>query len=196
MDAWLGQEIAGELTTVQRYIVIRLLQAVGVLFFLSIIIFVVVRASGDPVTLMLPPEATEEEEAHVRHVLGLDRPIHIQYALFISRAVRGDFGKSLTARRPVTELIGQALPNSARLCAVAMGMAFLLALPFGVVSAVRKGTPVDTVIRAVAVLGQAMPQFWLGIVLMETFAVRLGVLPVVGMGGIRIHSGERMAIRN
>ena len=90
VDAWLGQEIAGDR---------RLLQALEVLFFLSIIIFVVVRASGDPVTLMLPPEATEGEEAHIRHVLGLDRPIHFQYALFISHAVRGNFGVSLRAAR-------------------------------------------------------------------------------------------------
>lgn len=151
---------------------------------LSIIIFVLSRLSGDPVALMLPLGASRQDEVHLRQVLGLDRSYPVQYGLFIVNAVTGDFGTSLRARRPVSDLIRERLPNSAKLAAFAMGVSFIIAIPLGVIAATRKGRPVDALVRVVAILGQSMPIFWLGILFIEIFAVRLKVLPVYGMGGI------------
>jgi peptide/nickel transport system permease protein len=166
----------------QKYIVRRFFQSLLALLVLSMLIFLMSRMTGDPTMLMLPDDATREDMERLRHALGLDRPLPIQYWVFISNAVQGNFGRSIKGQMPVIDMIKERLPNSIKLAAVALCIAVLLAFPLGVVAAVKKDTAVDTVANIVAVLGQSLPQFWVGIVLIQIFAVRLRWLPVAGVG--------------
>jgi len=169
---------------VQRYIVNRVLQSVIALLILSVVIFGLGRLTGDPVVLLLPPDATQEAEDLLRASLGLDQPLPVQYWLFISNAARLEFGDSLKARRPVTELIKPKVIISLKLGIVAMGITLLMGIPLGVLAAVKRGTPLDTMANMIAVLGQSLPQFWVGIMLIQLFTVRLDLLPASGTGGI------------
>jgi peptide/nickel transport system permease protein len=168
----------------QRYIVRRFLQSILALLVLSMLVFCMSRLTGDPTLLMLPDDATQEDIAQLRRALGLDRPLLVQYWVFIGNAVQGDFGRSIKGQMPVIDMIKERLPNSIKLAAVALGIAVLLAFPLGVMAAVYKGTALDTCANIVAVLGQSLPQFWVGIVLIQIFAVRLHWLPVAGVGSI------------
>ena len=168
----------------QRYILNRVLQSVIALLILSVVIFGLGRLTGDPVVLLLPPDATQEAEDLLRASLGLDQPLPVQYWLFISNAARLEFGDSLKARRPVTELIKPKVIISLKLGIVAMGITLLMGIPLGVLAAVKRGTPLDTMANMIAVLGQSLPQFWVGIMLIQIFTVRLDLLPASGTGGI------------
>jgi peptide/nickel transport system permease protein len=160
-----------------RFLLSRLLQSLAALAILSIVVFALARATGDPLSLILPLQATEEDYANARRYLGLDRPIVEQYVAFVGRAVRGDFGTSLRARLPVNQLLAERLPNSMKLAAFSMAVSLLIAFPLGVMAAVKKGTAVDRTAQVIAVLGQSLPTFWLGIVLIEVVAGRLQWLP-------------------
>jgi len=166
----------------QRYMLRRFLHSVLALLAISMLIFFMSRLTGDPTMLMLPDDASQEDIAQLRHALGLDRPLPVQYWAFLRKAVQGDFGRSIKGQMPVSDLIKERLPHSIKLGAVALGFAVLLAFPLGVVAAVKKGTAIDTTANIVAVLGQSLPQFWVGIVLIQIFAVRLRWLPVAGVG--------------
>ncbi len=166
----------------QRYIVTRLCQSVLALLAISLLVFFMSRLTGDPTTLMLPDDASQEDIAQLRRALGLDRPLSVQYWVFLSKALQGDLGRSIKGQMPVTEMLAERLPNSLKLAAVAMAFAVLLAFPLGVIAAVKRGTAFDTAANMVAVLGQSLPQFWVGIVLIQIFAVRLRWLPVAGVG--------------
>ncbi len=167
----------------QQYLFRRLLQGLLTLLVVAVLIFMLSRVTGDPVAFLVPEDAGEEQRAEIRHGLGLDRPYHIQLALFLSGALRGDLGKSIRYRQPATELFFERLPNTLRLVPLALGFALILAVPLGIFSAVRRGTLVDQIATVVAVVGLAAPSFWLGIVLIYVFAVTLRVLPVAGMEG-------------
>lgn len=166
----------------QRYIIKRFLQSVVALLALSMIIFVLSRLTGDPTMLMLPDDASHEDIMQLRRALGLDRPLPVQYWVFISRAIQGDFGRSIKGQIPVIDLISDRLPNSIKLAGVALLITVVLAFPLGVIAAVKKGTSIDTLANFVAVLGQSLPQFWVGIVLIQVFAVHLRLVPVAGTG--------------
>jgi peptide/nickel transport system permease protein len=166
----------------QKYIIRRFFQSMVALLALSMLIFLMSRLTGDPVLLMLPDDATKEDIEQLRHALGLDRPLPVQYWVFISKAVQGDFGRSIKGQMPVIDMIAERLPNSIKLAAVALGIAVLLSFPLGVLAAVNRGTALDTLANIVAILGQSLPQFWVGIVLIQLFAVRLRWLPVAGVG--------------
>jgi peptide/nickel transport system permease protein len=166
----------------QRYIVIRVLQSVITLFILSIVVFVLVRVGGDPALLMLPESGTKEDYQTIKRQMGLDKPLHVQYGIFISNAVRGDFGRSVRTRRPVMDSIKEALPNSFRLVLVSMVVGLALSIPLGVMAAVKKGTGLDTLARGIAGLGQSLPTFWVGLMLIQLFVVSLKILPASGMG--------------
>ena len=168
----------------QRYILKRIFQSILTLFVLSMIVFFMVRLTGDPVMLMLPDDASHEDVMQLRSALGLDRPLPVQYWRFLSKAVRGDFGRSIKGQVPVFDLIQDRFPNSVKLGLVSMVITIALALPLGVMAAVKKGTPIDTLANLIAVLGQSLPQFWVGIVLIQVFAVYLRWLPVAGMGTV------------
>jgi peptide/nickel transport system permease protein len=167
-----------------KYIVRRFFHSLLALLALSMLVFLMSRMTGDPTMLMLPDDATREDMARLRHALGLDKPLPVQYWVFLSNAVRGDFGRSIKGQMPVIDMIKERLPNSIKLAAVALCIAVLLAFPLGVVAAVKKDTAIDTVANIVAVLGQSLPQFWVGIVLIQIFAVHLRWLPVAGVGSL------------
>jgi peptide/nickel transport system permease protein len=164
----------------QRYVLKRIFQSLLTLLVLSMLIFIVCRRTGDPVLLMLPDDASHEDVAQLRTALGLDRPLPVQYWLFLKSAMQGDFGRSIKGQVPVLDLIKERLPNSIRLALVALLITVVLAFPLGVMAAVKKGTAIDTLANLIAVLGQSLPQFWVGIVLIQVFAVHLRWLPVAG----------------
>jgi peptide/nickel transport system permease protein len=166
-----------------RFVLSRVLQSLVALAILSVVVFILARATGDPLQLILPMSATPEDYADARRYLGLDRPYVEQYLSFVGRAVTGDFGNSLRARRPVIELIQERLPNSVRLAAFAMGISLAIAFPLGVLAAVKKGTGLDRTAQVIAVLGQSLPTFWVAIVLVEVVAGRLQWLPAGGNEG-------------
>ncbi|MFC1919746.1 ABC transporter permease [Chloroflexota bacterium] len=165
----------------QRFLLRRLIQGVITLFVLSIVVFALARITGDPTDLLVPPEASQETKEEVRRHLGLDKPYHVQYWVFISNAVKGDFGNSLRLQRPAMKLVMQRMPNSLKLSTVAMTMALLLAFPLGIIAAVKKGKSADHFARTFAVLFVTMPAFLVGIIFMELFAVKLGWVPTSGM---------------
>src|SRR5919204_2749475 len=163
-----------------RFVSFRLLQSLIALAILSVVVFVLARATGDPLHMILPMNATAEDYANARAYLGLDRPYVEQYLSFVGRVVQGDFGTSLRARRPVLELIQERLPNSLRLALFAMTVSLAMAFPLGVIAAVHKGRAVDRVAQLISVLGQSLPTFWVAIVLVEFVAGRLQWLPAGG----------------
>jgi peptide/nickel transport system permease protein len=166
-----------------RFVVIRLLQSLVALAMLSVIVFVLARATGDPLQMILPMSATAEDYANARQYLGLDRSYPEQYVSFVGKALVGDFGMSLRARRPVSELIRERLPNSLRLAVFAMVISLAMAFPLGVLAAVHKGTVIDRLAQSIAALGQSLPTFWVAIVLVEVVAGRLQWLPAGGVDG-------------
>ena len=168
----------------QRYIIRRAGEAALALFVLSIIIFLMVRLTGDPALLMLPPDAGIEALEDLQRAMGADKPLVVQYGLFINDYAHGSFGDSLRSKTPVSELISDRLPNSIKLIGAAFVIVILISLPLGVLSAVYKGTWIDTLCTGIAVLGQAIPVFWLGMLLIQLFTVKLGWLPSSGMGGL------------
>ena len=167
-----------------RFVIVRLLQSLVTLVILSIVVFVLARATGDPLHMILPMSATAEDYDNARKYLGLDRPYLEQYVSFVGRAATGDFGTSIRARRPVSELLRARLPNSLKLATFAMGVSLALAFPLGVMAAVRKGTGIDRAAQIVSVLGQSLPTFWVAIVLVEVVAGRLQWLPAGGNEGL------------
>ncbi len=166
----------------QRYIVRRVGQSLIALFILSILIFGMVRSTGDPTLLMLPEDATEEDMIQLQRALGLDRPVPVQYWVFITNALQGDFGRSIKGQIPVIDIIQERLPHSIRLGSASLLVTLVIALPLGVLAAVYKGSILDTLAQIVAVLGQSMPMFWVGIVLIQVFAVYMRWLPSGGTG--------------
>jgi peptide/nickel transport system permease protein len=167
----------------QRYIVRRLLQAVITLFLVSVIVFILGRLTGDPVALLLTEYSTLEDKERLTKQLGLDKPLTEQYAIFIGNALRGDLGRSIRGdRAPALELVLERLPATLKLATSAVLVSFLIGLPLGVMAAVKKGSFPDTISRILALIGQAAPVFWLGIVAMYVFSVQLGWLPTSGYG--------------
>jgi peptide/nickel transport system permease protein len=168
---------------VKRFLLRRLTQSALTLFLLSLAVFGLARMTGDPLTLVLPLGATDEDFKNARHYLGLDQPLYVQYARFIGQAAMGDFGVSIRARRPVNELLAARFPNSLKLAAFSLCLAMLFAFPLGVLAAVWRDTPLDRGARLVSTLGQALPTFWVGIVLIEVLSGRLQWFPAGGTGG-------------
>ena len=168
----------------QRYILRRSFQSLIALFLLSIIVFGVVRLTGDPSYLLIDESASEEQRLEIRRGLGLDRPFVVQYAIFIGNFLQGDLGRSVRGRTPVTDLLADRLMPSLKLAGFAILIIIVTAVPLGVIAAVKKGTIIDSAAKLIAVLGQSLPSFWLGIILIEIFAVQLDLLPTQGMGGI------------
>ena len=170
----------------QRYITIRFLQSLLALFVMSMIVFSLARMTGDPLDVLLPMEAGEGERERVAKHWGLDRPLYEQYFVFLGKALRGDFGNSWKWQgHTAMGLVLERMPATLQLAGFALVISVVLALPFGVLTAVWRDTLFDSVGKIFAILGQSLPGFWLGIVLMWVFAVMLGWLPTSGRGGIR-----------
>jgi len=167
-----------------RYLASRFFQTLLSMLVVISIVFVLTRLSGNPVKLLLDVNATEKDEQILTRYLGLDKPMPVQYAIYVKNIFLGDFGNSVLTRRPVTEHIWERLPATVELSVVAMIMSVLIGVPLGMYSAVRRGSVLDTGARVFAVLGQSMPAFWLGLMLILFFGVVLGVLPAGGRGGL------------
>src|SRR5205809_3458621 len=147
----------------RRYIARQLVQLVVVVIGISLLAFTILHVLGDPVLLLLPQNAGKEEFERYRRLLGLDQPLYVQYWKFASRAVRGDFGKSWYADTPAFKLVLERMPPTLYLTTAGLGMALLIALPLGILAALKRHSFVDTLCTMGAVTGQAMPIFWLGI---------------------------------
>ncbi|MBI3954250.1 MAG: ABC transporter permease [Chloroflexi bacterium] len=167
----------------RRYLILRILQAILAIFAVSFIVFVTTRLSGDVTILMLPFDATEENRLQFRQELGLDKPLYIQYGIFLIHAARGDLGESHRWRKPAMKLILDRMPATIQLASVSVLFTVVFAIPIGVISAVRPGSWMDTIGKTFALLGQSMPNFWVGLLLILIFAVRLDLLPPAGRGG-------------
>jgi len=167
---------------VQRYILGRIVQSIVSVVVVSVVVFALVRLSGDPIQIMMPAEATQKDIDLMRTAWGLDRPWPVQYWRFVSRAVQGDFGRSVRFRRPAMDLIAERYGATLELGGLAVLIVIAVALPVGVYSAVRRGSGLDYAARAFAALGQAVPPFWLGLVLVLIFGVLLHLLPTSGRG--------------
>jgi ABC-type dipeptide/oligopeptide/nickel transport system permease component len=166
----------------RRYIARQLVQFLVVILGISILAFAILHVLGDPVLLLLPQNAGKEEFERYRHLLGLDRPLYVQYWKFVSRAVLGDFGKSWYADTPAFSLVIERMPPTIYLTFAGLAVALLIALPLGILAALKRHSWVDSLCTAVAVAGQAAPLFWLGIMMIIVFSVRLRWLPASGYG--------------
>ncbi len=163
------------------YLARRLLQMIPVLLLVTMTIFFIIRVKGDPVAQLAPVDLlTPEEIAELRHAYGFDRPIYVQYAEFLRGLMRGDFGTSFRYRTPALPLVVERLPKTMELAGAAGLLAWVLALPLGIISAVKRNSLIDLVATTASVLGRALPNFWLGIIFILVFAVVLGWLPVSG----------------
>ncbi len=167
----------------QRFILIRLLQALVALVAVSIIVFSLARITGSPLDTLMSFESGPEQKAAVAKYWGLDRPLPEQYIKFIGNALRGDLGTSFKWRLPVMDLISDRLLNTLQLAGLSLVVATAVALPLGVLSAVKRDTPLDYIGKLIALLGQAAPQFWVGLVLIMIFAVKLELVQTSGKGG-------------
>ncbi len=162
-------------------IVKRLIEMVPVLFLVSLIIFLIVHLTpGDPALLMLGEEATPDKLATLRHQLALDQPVPVQYGIWLSNVLRGDLGRSVRTQQPVVEAISQRLPPTVELAILAMLISLCIAFPAGVISAVRRNSASDFVSTTLALFGISMPNFFLAILLIFVFALKLRWLPPIG----------------
>lgn len=163
-----------------RYLTSRLLQMIPPLIGLTIILFVLLRIGGDPVAHLVDPEASPEEIAAVRAAYGFDRPYIEQYFRQVSLILRGDFGVSFRFRTPALPLVLERLPATLELALASIVVAVMIAVPAGMLSAVYQNSPLDLFVTTTSTLGRAMPNFWIGIMLILFFAVQLEWLPVSG----------------
>lgn len=168
-----------------QYIIRRLISTIPVLFGISLMLFFLLRAlPGDPAQVIAGELATEEEVSNIREQLGLNQPVYVQYAKFLIRIVQLDLGKSTRTQYPVIKEIAPRLLNTIILAVSATFLACLLGIPAGILAAVRPYTAMDMVVTALALFGMSMPAFWLGLMLIVIFSVKLQLLPVGGTGGI------------
>jgi peptide/nickel transport system permease protein len=164
----------------RHYIARQLVQFVVVILGISILAFAILHVLGDPVLLLLPQNAGKEEFERYRHLLGLDRPLYVQYGKFLSKAVVGDFGKSWYADTPAFRLVLERMPPTIYLTFAGLFVALLISLPLGILAALKRHSWVDNLCTTIAVAGQAVPLFWLGIMMIIVFSVRLRLLPASG----------------
>lgn len=164
----------------RNFLTTRLIHAVITLFIVSFIVFFMVRLRGDPITVMAPPTLNQEQIAALRASWGFDRPLLEQYAVFLQRAIVGDFGQSFQSRRPATELVLERLGLTFVLAASSALFGLVIALPLGIISALNRNSWIDFISTVFSSLGTAMPSFWLGLILIIIFSVNLRILPAFG----------------
>ena len=167
----------------QRFLMRRFLMIIVTLIAVSMIIFIMARVTGDPRVLLLDENASREQWERMGVELGLDKPIYYQYGLFMKDVLRGDFGESIKLQEPVMTAIAGRIWPTVQLGGGAFLLALVVGIPLGVLSAVMRGTAVDQLGRVIAMVGQAAPSFWLGIMFMFFFAVKLGWVPPSGREG-------------
>ncbi|HTK22771.1 MAG TPA: ABC transporter permease [Gaiella sp.] len=167
-----------------RFAIGRIVQGLVVVFCVTVVVFVTTRLVGDPVKVMLPFESTPEQRAAFRHQIGFDRPILTQFREYIENLAQGDFGNSLLQDRPTIRIVLEHLPATFELVFAGIALAVLIAVPLGVIAALRPGGVVDRVSVFLSLIGLSVPQFFLGILLILFFAVELQWLPASGKGGL------------
>ena len=168
-----------------RFLLRRLIQSAVAILGTITLVFFIQRLAGDPTLLMLPEGATREDIETLRHQLGFDQPLAVQYLEYLAQLVRFDLGQSLVQRVPVLEIIAARLPYTLYLAGSALLVAVGIGLPVGIVMAVRRDTKLERVLMALVLVGQSMPTFWSGILLILLFAVTLGAMPSSGVDGLR-----------
>jgi len=169
----------------QRYMMIRVFQSLIALVGVSILVFGLTRLSGDVLDLMMPPEATPEDFERVRKEWGLDKPVYAQYATWVSNIFHGDWGPSWQWSTGALDILLEKFPNTVKLAGFTLLISTVMGIGLGVLVSTKKDTPFDVFGKIIALLGQSLPTFWTGIVLMWIFAVVLGWLPTSGNGGIK-----------
>jgi peptide/nickel transport system permease protein len=173
------------------YLLRRLIQALGVVLVMSLIVFIGVFAIGDPVEILISPDADQIERERAIVALGLDKPLWLQYLSFLGNALRGDLGRSFVFNEPALQLILNRMPATLELAFGAMFLALLVGLPLGLYAGLKPNSPVSKGIMAGSILGFSLPTFWVGLMLIMVFAVQLGWLPSTGRGETREILGMR-----
>lgn len=168
-----------------KYIISRALQIPIVLFLITLMIFVLVYIAGDPVALMLSADATPEEIQSMRVALGFDRPFHIQFFSYIGDILQGNFGDSYQYGESALSLVLERLPATLELATASIIVALVIAIPLGIVSAMKPNSWIDSIATTLSVIGKAVPNFWLGIMLILIFAVQIQWFPVSGTGSLK-----------
>ena len=165
------------------YLLGRAAQSAVAIVCVLALVFFMVRLTGDPAVVMLPQEATKEDMAQFRRAMGFDRPLAVQFGDFVVRAAVGDFGKSLQYRTSAWSLIMERLPATLELAMAALAFAVLVGVPLGILAATRPRSAWDALAQGVALLGQALPAYWVGLILILLLSVQLNLLPVAGRSG-------------
>lgn len=169
----------------QRYLLSRLFQSVLILVGVLVLVFFMVRVTGDPARLMMPRESSEESVEAFRKTMGFDRPMYVQFWTFMTSAVRGDFGNSLYFKRPAMPLVIERLPATMELAGMALLMSVVVAVPLGLVGGSTPGSIWDMLARLLGLLGQSIPNFWLALLMIFFFAVKLGWFASFGRDDLR-----------
>lgn len=163
-----------------QYALRRILQSTVVIIGVTLISFLALHMAGDPTNLFVSERASEEEIAATRAMLGFDKPLHVQYLTFLGRLLQGDAGRSITHRQPAMKVILERLPATIELTLLALFIAISLAIPFGIIAATHRGTPIDGGMMTLAMFGQSIPSFWFGIMLILFIGLGLRWLPISG----------------
>ncbi len=167
-----------------RYLLNRLVGLVAVMFIVATIVFVIIRVTpGNPAAVMLGPQASQADIAALEHQLGLDRPLPVQYVSWLGKLAQGDLGQSIFMNKPVLAALADRAEPTLLLTLMSLFIATLIALPVGILSAVKRGTTLDQSVLSFSMFTSSVPSFWLGLLLMQLFSVKLGWLPVSGYGG-------------
>ena len=170
----------------QRYILIRFLQGLFALWAVTLIVFVISRATGDPATIILGIDASASDLAALRERLGLNEPLLVQYGIYMGSVLQGDLGESLKfPEQGAGGAVMTRLPATLYLAGVSLALALIIGIPLGVISAIKRDSYLDTGSKVLALLGQSLPNFWLGLMMIWIFAVKLGWLPTSGTGGFK-----------
>jgi len=165
-----------------RFILRRLAVGILVAFTVVVLSFLLTRLSGDLAISIAGPQATQTDIEIIRKAYGLDRPLYVQFGNWVGRAAVGDFGESYFFKDKVSNLIARRMPITVTLGLVGLALALLMSIPLGILAAVREGTWIDRTVTMFTMIGQAMPSFWLGLILMIVFGLQLGWLPISGTG--------------
>ncbi len=168
----------------RQFLLRRLIRAIVVLIGISTIVFVVMRLSGDPVTLLLPPDANKADYDRISHQLGLDQPLWVQYGIFMGNLTHLDFGNSIHMRQPAFQVAAERLPATVELAVAAFVLAVVVAIPIGVLAAMKPYSVWDNLAMFFALVGQSAPTFFIGILLILTFSLRFDMFPTSGRGGL------------
>jgi ABC-type dipeptide/oligopeptide/nickel transport system permease component len=167
-----------------QFLLRRLLQSLVVIAGITVVVFLMVHLSGDPVRLLVPADASQEDIDRLREQMGYNDPLYVQYGRFVGGLLRGDFGTSLRFQTPALPLLLERLPATMQLAVAALLISLAIAIPAGILAALYKDSALDFLAMLVALVGQSIPGFWLGLMLILLFAVQLGWLPTSGRGGL------------